>query len=391
MTKSAENAAAAQVGDATVLRFEQVARNFGSFRAVDGVSFELKRGEILTLLGPSGCGKTTTLRIAIGLERASSGRVSYEGKVVDCPGEHTFIEPEKRGMGMVFQSYAIWPHMTVFENVAYPLRFRRVDKAEVARKVRATLELVGLQGLDARRGTQLSGGQQQRVAVARALIADPGVLLMDEPFSNLDAKLREQMRVDLKRLQRRLNISILFVTHDQSEALALSDRIAVMKDGRIEQLGTPEKLYAEPGTAAVRDFLGKCIRLPCRVLEPGPNGGLRVSVVDKQSFAVEGTNHASSSRPGDKCLVAVRPESLRVEPADGSTGDGSANQLLATIRTLLFMGESHEADIEFPGGHMALVSLAPTRTWREGEAVRISLPSAKLQLWDRDPVADAGH
>jgi len=363
----------------------------GRVDALKGIDLEVGEGEFCVLLGPSGCGKTTTLRCVAGLERPDSGEIEIGGRLVNSPGQRVYVPTEKREIGMVFQSYAIWPHMTVFENVAYPLRFRRVDKAEVARKVRATLELVGLQGLDARRGTQLSGGQQQRVAVARALIADPGVLLMDEPFSNLDAKLREQMRVDLKRLQRRLNISILFVTHDQSEALALSDRIAVMKDGRIEQLGTPEKLYAEPGTAAVRDFLGKCIRLPCRVLEPGPNGGLRVSVVDKQSFAVEGTNHASSSRPGDKCLVAVRPESLRVEPADGSTGDGSANQLLATIRTLLFMGESHEADIEFPGGHMALVSLAPTRTWREGEAVRISLPSAKLQLWDRDPVADAGH
>jgi ABC-type Fe3+/spermidine/putrescine transport system ATPase subunit len=376
-------------GDA-VLRFERVERRFGAVTAVDGVSFELQRGEILTLLGPSGCGKTTTLRMAIGLERASGGRISYEGKVVDCPAEHAFVEPEKRGMGMVFQSYAIWPHMSVFENVAYPLRYRRAGKAEVARRVRDTLDLVGLHGLEDRRGTQLSGGQQQRVAVARALIADPGVLLMDEPFSNLDAKLREQMRAELKRLQRRLGISILFVTHDQSEALALSDRIAVMKDGRIEQLDTPEKLYADPGTAAVRDFLGRCIRLPCRVVESAPGGAVRVSVVDGQSFAVEGRNHASSSRPGDKCLVAVRPESLRVEAAADSAGNGAGNQLTATIRTLLFMGESHEADIEFPGGHMALVSLAPTRTWREGETVRVSLPSAKLHLWDRDPAADAG-
>jgi ABC-type Fe3+/spermidine/putrescine transport system ATPase subunit len=373
----------------TILKFENVSRSFGGVRAVDGVSFELQRGEVLTLLGPSGCGKTTTLRMAIGLERASGGRVSYEGRVVDCPEEHAFVEPEKRGMGMVFQSYAIWPHMSVFENVAYPLRYRRVAKEAIAKKVNAMLDMVGLHGLEQRRGTQLSGGQQQRVAVARALIADPGVLLMDEPFSNLDAKLREQMRVDLKRLQRRLNISVLFVTHDQTEALALSDRIAVMKDGRIEQMGSPADLYAEPGTPAVRDFLGKCIRLPCRVIDSGGNGGVRVSVVDGQSFAVEGTNRASSSRPGDKCLVAVRPESLRVEPMDasgqaGAPGSDSANQLTATIKTLLFMGECHEADIEFPGGHMALVSLAPTRTWREGEAVRISLPPAKLQLWDRD-------
>ena len=387
----------------TILKFENVSRSFGGVRAVDGVSFELKRGEVLTLLGPSGCGKTTTLRMAIGLERASGGRVSYEGKLVDCPEEHAFVEPEKRGMGMVFQSYAIWPHMSVFENVAYPLRYRRVARDEVRSKVSATLDLVGLHGLEERRGTQLSGGQQQRVAVARALIADPGVLLMDEPFSNLDAKLREQMRVELKRLQRRLNISILFVTHDQTEALALSDRIAVMKDGRIEQIGTPTALYAEPGTPAVRDFLGKCIRLPCRVVEPGAHGGLRVSVVDGQSFAVEGVNRATRCGPGDQCLVAVRPESLRVEgneapsnqarsneaPSDETIGNAPSNQLIATIKTLLFMGECHEADIEFPGGHMALVSLPPTRNWREGETVRISMPPEKLQLWDRD--TDAGR
>ncbi|MFM9968417.1 MAG: ABC transporter ATP-binding protein [Burkholderiales bacterium] len=379
----------------TILQFNNVSRDFGGVRAVNGVSFELKRGEVLTLLGPSGCGKTTTLRMAIGLERASSGRVSYEGKTVDCPEERAFVEPEKRGMGMVFQSYAIWPHMSVYENVAYPLRYRRVSKDEIAQKVTSTLDMVGLHGLEQRRGTQLSGGQQQRVAVARALIADPGVLLMDEPFSNLDAKLREQMRIDLKRLQRRLNISVLFVTHDQTEALALSDRIAVMKDGHIEQMGSPAELYAEPGTPAVRDFLGKCIRLPCRVVEPGANGGIRVSLIDGQSFAVEGANQTSSCAPGDKCLVAVRPESLRVEAVEGADKgsglDNSTNQLTATIKTLLFMGECHEADIEFPGGHMALVSLAPTRVWREGEAVRIHLPPAKLQLWDRDPVADGGH
>jgi ABC-type Fe3+/spermidine/putrescine transport system ATPase subunit len=366
-----------------VLRYDNVSRTFGGVRAVDGVSFELRRGEILTLLGPSGCGKTTTLRIAIGLERSSTGRVSYEGRVVDAPGERTFIEPEKRGMGMVFQSYAIWPHMTVFENVAYPLRYRRVDKKEVAEKVNRTLEQVGLGGYGERRGTQLSGGQQQRVAVARALVFDPAVLLMDEPFSNLDAKLRETMRADLKRLQRRLNISILFVTHDQSEALALSDRIAVMKDGKIEQLGPPNELYAEPQTPAVRDFLGRSILMPARIERRGGGSTVDVSVADGQVLSIGGTIRTGASEKGAKCLISVRPESILVDPADAPGGSG-VNQIAAHIRTLLFMGETYEADIELPGGHMALIRLAPTRAWREGEPVRLTLPPEKLQLWDRD-------
>ena len=364
-----------------ILRFENVSRLFGNVRAVDGVSFELKRGEILTLLGPSGCGKTTTLRIAIGLERSSSGRVFYEGRTVDAPGERIFVEPEKRGMGMVFQSYAIWPHMTVFENVAYPLRYRRVNKKQTAESVMRTLELVGLAGYEQRRSPQLSGGQQQRVAVARALVSDPGVLLMDEPFSNLDAKLREQMRAELKRLQRRLNISILFVTHDQSEALALSDRIAVMKDGKIEQMGPPADLYAEPQTPAVRDFLGRSILMPARIV--ARNGeAVSVSVADGQTLHVSGTIRTGAVDADAKCLVSVRPESIGVVPADGQTSD-AANLLKAHIRTLLFMGDCYEADIELPGGHMALIRLGPTRTWREGEPVHLTLPPDKLQLWDR--------
>jgi iron(III) transport system ATP-binding protein len=364
-----------------ILTFENVSRMYGAVRAVDGVSFELKRGEILTLLGPSGCGKTTTLRMSIGLERLSGGRVSYEGNVVDSPVDRVFVEPEKRGMGMVFQSYAIWPHMSVLENVAYPLRYRKVPKAEANKRVLETLELVGLKGYENRRGTQLSGGQMQRVAVARGLIANPSVLLMDEPFSNLDARLREQMRAELKRLQRRIGISILFVTHDQSEALALSDRIAVMKDGRVEQIGPPAELYAEPGTPAVRDFLGRSILMPSRIVGAS-NGTVDVSVADGQVFSVAGPVRTSSRAVDEKCLVSVRPESIIVEPAE-TTNAAGANSLNATIRTLLFMGETYEADIELPGGHMALLRLSPAYDWREGQAVRLTLPPSKLQLWDR--------
>jgi len=369
--------------DSVVMRFEDVSRMFGNVAAVNGVSFDLRRGEILTLLGPSGCGKTTTLRMGIGLERASGGKITYNDITVDCPRERVFIEPEKRGMGMVFQSYAIWPHMTVFENVAYPLRYRRVPKAEMRTKVLETLELVGLKGYEERKGTQLSGGQQQRVAVARGLVANPDVLLMDEPFSNLDAKLREQMRSEIKRLQRKLNISILFVTHDQVEALALSDRIAVMKNGIIEQIGRPEDLYAAPGTAAVRDFLGRTILLPARVNRSDASG-MEIAVLDGQTLIASGPNHLTNAAE-PKCLIAFRPESLIVEETADNTGTVK-NQLRARIRTLLFMGESYEADVEFPGGHSALINLSPSRRWSEQQVIALTLPPEKLQLWDRSTV-----
>jgi ABC-type Fe3+/spermidine/putrescine transport system ATPase subunit len=283
--------------------------------------------------------------------------------------------------------------MSVFENVAYPLRYRRVNKAEVKERVLSTLDLVGLKGYEDRRGTQLSGGQMQRVAVARGLIANPSVLLMDEPFSNLDARLREQMRAELKRLQRRIGISILFVTHDQSEALALSDRIAVMKDGQVEQIGPPSQLYAEPGTPAVRDFLGRSILMPARIVGQGNGSGgatVDVSVADGQVFSVAGPIRTTSRALDEKCLVSVRPESIIVEPAETTTLAG-VNSLNATIRTLLFMGETSEADIELPGGHMALLRLSPAYDWREGQAVRLTLPPNKLQLWDRSATDSHGE
>ncbi len=254
------SARATRADEVPPLTFTDVSRRFGSLTAVDGVTFALLRGEILTLLGPSGCGKTTTLRMAIGLERASSGKIVYGRRVVDCRDERIFVPPERRDMGMVFQSYAIWPHLNVFENVAFPLRSKRARNADVERAVAETLSLVGLPDMAKRASTALSGGQQQRVAVARGLVGRPDVLLMDEPFSNLDAKLRDQVRAELKALQRRLGISTLFVTHDQSEALALSDRIAVMRDGRIEQIGDPVEIYTATGDGIRQGF--------CRSVDP---------------------------------------------------------------------------------------------------------------------------
>jgi len=259
----------------TVLTLDRVSKRFSEAAAVDSVSPSIRRGEVFTLLGPSGCGKTTTLRLVAGLEQPDAGEITLRDRVVASAARRHFVAPNQRNLGMVFQSYAVWPHMTVFENVAYPLQLRGLSKAAVREKVARVLDLVGLAGTESRPGTLLSGGQMQRLALCRALVYEPDLLLLDEPFSNLDAKLREQMRVEVKLLQRRLGITVLFVTHDQVEALSLSDRLAVMHRGRVEQVGSPRALYERPASAFVRDFLGQTVVLGGRVAAPasGPGAG----------------------------------------------------------------------------------------------------------------------
>src|SRR5881409_2980021 len=226
-------------------------KTFGTVVAVNHLSFEARAGEFLTLLGPSGCGKTTTLRLVAGLERPYRGDVYLGGRTLSAAASGLFVPPERRGMGMVFQSYAIWPHMTVFENVAFPLNVRRANRQEIKRRVEETLELVGLANFSDRPAILLSGGQQQRVSLARALVYSPSILLLDEPLSNLDARLREQMRIELKRLKQQLGFTVLFVTHDQIEAMSLSTRLAVMSQARIEQIGPPQEVYERPQTPFV--------------------------------------------------------------------------------------------------------------------------------------------
>src|SRR3954464_9293934 len=229
---------------------------YGSVPAVRGVSFNVLPGEQLTLLGPSGCGKTTTLRAIAGLEQPSAGEIRIDGRTVYSSAQRINLRAEKRGLSMVFQSYAIWPHMTVFENVAYGLRVRKTEAAELAEKEHQALDMVQMRSFASRRAAQLSGGQQQRVALARAFVFQPSVLLFDEPLSNLDAKLRADMRIELRELQHRLGITSVYVTHDLEEALAMSDRIVVMRDGLIEQVGTPGDIYNHPRNAFVADFIG---------------------------------------------------------------------------------------------------------------------------------------
>jgi ABC-type Fe3+/spermidine/putrescine transport system ATPase subunit len=361
---------------APVLELRAVSKAYGPVNAVEELSLDVRRGEILTLLGPSGCGKTTTLRMIIGLERCDTGEIVYDGRTIDSPRGHVFQPTHKRQMGMVFQSYAIWPHMNVFENVAYPLRVRGVGGDRLTKPVQHALEQVGLGGLAQRPATQLSGGQQQRVALARSLVFEPQILLLDEPFSNLDAQLRGQMRAELKILQRRLGVTVLLVTHDQVEALSVSDRIAVMRQGHVEQLGTPQALYREPATVSVRDFVGRTMVLEGVVQELVADGTL-VRLADEVTVLCRGST-PDEPRAGDRCQIAVRPEQGHVEPA---VATGGPNCLAGRIDALLFIGDHYEATLSLDIGQVVLAHLRAVDGWHEGQRVNMTMIPEDVRVW----------
>jgi len=326
---------------------------------VDRVSARVERGEFFTFLGPSGCGKTTTLRIIAGLELPDSGRVIIDGEDV------TYLPPYKRDTAMVFQNYALWPHMTVFENIAYGLKVRKLPKEEIRRRVKEVLELVRLEGLESRYPTQLSGGQQQRVALARALVVQPKVLLLDEPLSNLDAKLRVEMREELKRLQRKLRITTIYVTHDQDEAMALSDRIAVMNLGRVVEVGKPDELYRRPRSFFVATFIGRSNVLKCRAMEVrGEEIILECSGVRLVATAADTSTRLS---PGDMVYAVFRPHSARLDPLPGG-----ANELSGTVSLVSYAGEHLEVRLESPVGKL-LVYLPPDFRVSVGDVVKFYL------------------
>ena len=377
-------AAPAPDGGETVLALDGVSKLFGTAAAVDRTSLEIKRGEIFTLLGPSGCGKTTTLRLVAGLEQPDAGEITLRGRLVASAPRRLFVPPDKRNLGMVFQSYAIWPHMTVFDNVAYPLSLRRMNRGAIRDKVGRVLALVGLEGLETRAATLLSGGQMQRLALCRALVYEPDLLLLDEPFSNLDAKLREQMRVEVKLLQRRLGITVLFVTHDQVEALSLSDRIAVMQRGRIEQVGPPRQLYERPASAFVRDFLGQTVLLRGRV-GPARAGTPPAAVTVEMNGALAG--HCLAGQPaqgatfalGAAASVAIRPEDIGVLTDGRAYPD--AHALPGVIDTLLFVGDRYEARVTLGGEHSILLLLPRAPEWREGQCLQLAFPPDLVSVW----------
>jgi putative spermidine/putrescine transport system ATP-binding protein len=302
------------------LELQNLHRDFGSVKALDGIEIELGEGEFLSLLGPSGCGKTTALRLVAGFDRPDAGRIVVDGKDI------TNISPNKRDMGMVFQAYSLFPNMNARQNVEYGLRIRRKDKLDRRKRVADLLELVGLGHAADRYPHQLSGGMQQRVALARALAIEPRVLLLDEPLSALDAKVRVQLREEIRRIQLELGITTLYVTHDQEEALSVSDHVAVMYGGRIEQMGSPAEMYSAPATPFVAEFIGTMNRLEGTVVEGGvEHGGITLQV------------EAARGRPrGQRVLVLVRPETVEVERVDG--GSAAANTLVGDVVTQTFLG-----------------------------------------------------
>ena len=314
--------------------------------AVDGVSFEVPAGQMYTLLGPSGCGKTTTLRSIAGLERPDRGEIVVSGRVLFSSNEGINLRANERGLGMVFQSYAIWPHMNVFRNVAFPLQVlpqrSRPGKKEIAQRVGEVLGVVRLDHLADREATDLSGGQQQRLALARALVMRPPLLLLDEPLSNLDAKLREEMRFELKRLQRTLGITAVYVTHDQVEALAMSNRVAVMRDGRIEQIGKPRDVYERPTSRFVADFIGSSNFIDGTIADGGPAEGYRVATTRGE---LRGRSEATIPR-GSAVVLCIRPEHVGLR--EGTAEPSHPHAWTGTVQARAFLGESvdHVVDVD---------------------------------------------
>jgi spermidine/putrescine transport system ATP-binding protein len=349
-------------GDSVVV-LDQVVKHFGSMVAVDRLSLEIRRGEFFSMLGPSGCGKTTTLRMIGGFETPSEGMVRIDGQDV------TDIPAYKRNVNTVFQSYGLFPHLSVYDNVAFGLRRRKVEGKEVERRVNEALELVNLAGYGKRRRSQLSGGQQQRVALARALVNRPQVLLLDEPLGALDLKLRKQMQLELKRIQKEVGITFVFVTHDQEEAMTISDRIAVMNKGHIEQLGAPEEVYERPATLFVAEFLGASNLLDGTYRGPQDGWGL----VELASGASVRIPAGVDRRAGDRLQIGVRPEKIQILP--GATGaTASQNTVAATLRSAVFAGVSFQYFFEtMEGREMSAFD-------RNGSGVAVARPGEAVRL-----------
>ena len=347
------------------IEVEDLHIRYGSVVAVRGVSFAVRPGEQLTLLGPSGCGKTTTLRALAGLERPSAGTIRVGGQVVYSSAQHIDIPAEKRGLSMVFQSYAIWPHMTVFDNVAYGLRVRKRPKAEIKARGGEALDLVQMGAYAQRRASQLSGGQQQRVALARACAFSPLVLLFDEPLSNLDAKLRADMRIELRELQHRLGVTSVYVTHDLEEALAMSDRIVVMRDGVIEQAGTPTEIYARPRNAFVADFVGSSNLVHGKLRPDLAHDGL-IALETPSGEIVHGD--PCGRAPGTEPIFSIRTVHLAFS---AERPEGTVNVWPVRVRRCVFQGDFTQTHVAW-GDRELVIRSAALLPIAEGQSAWIS-------------------
>ncbi|HEY6200704.1 MAG TPA: ABC transporter ATP-binding protein [Candidatus Binatia bacterium] len=353
-----------------MVRIQNLEKFFGEDRervhVLKGVSLDIPEGSLYTFLGPSGCGKTTTLRCVAGLERPDIGSISIGGKTVFSAAERVYVPTNRRPIGMVFQSYAIWPHMTVFENVAYPLTIHRINKADIKKRVADVLKIVGLQGLEDRPAPKLSGGQQQRVAFARALVNEPKVMLLDEPLSNLDAKLREQMRFEIKALQRRVNITTIYVTHDQGEALAISDQIAVMHAGKLIEVGNPHQLYSRPKRRFTATFLGLTNLIPGKVVELGGDSKPGRLETSKGIFNFI---PAAGLTAGSAAVLSIRPEHIEVMKQKPQV---SENVLEGSVKEAIFMGDAYHCQIAV-GDSVLRVHTHPFLTMNPGDKVYLHL------------------
>lgn len=339
---------------------EEVIKKYGDFKAVDGVSLDIKEGELFTLLGPSGCGKTTLLRMIAGFNTIEEGIIYFGEKPINQVPAH------KRDIGMVFQSYAIFPHMTVAENVAYGLKAKKVAKQEIEQRVQKALKLVQIEGLKDRKPSQLSGGQQQRVALARAIVIEPGILLMDEPLSNLDAKLRIQMRSIIRKLQKELGITTIYVTHDQEEALAISDKIAVMDKGKIIQIGTPEDIYKKPKTTFVAGFIGTSNFIECDIQE-------KVYITENYALDVK----LKTSHIKGKTQLSIRPGQIKIAK------EGVEGKIVFST----FLGDYIEYEIMLETGQMIEVNQSTyesDKVYQEGEQVRLSFDPNCVRVYHPD-------
>jgi iron(III) transport system ATP-binding protein len=350
------------------IRLVNVGKRYGAVVALRDITVTVKNGELLALLGPSGCGKPTTLQILAGFLVPDSGEVWADDRLMSSP--QGVVPPEHRRMSLVFQSYALWPHMTVLQNVAFGLEMRRLSRDEIRRQVRWILDVVNLSGLERRYPHEISGGQQQRVALARALIVQPDTLLFDEPLSNLDANLREQMRFEVRRIHRDTGITMIYVTHDQAEAMVIADRIAVMNAGRIDQIGTPREIYEYPQSRFVASFIGQTNCLTGQLAEPGivRCGDLRLRAADDGQF-----------RPGDQVVLCIRPHAVRV--CRGSVdAAGSGNTLAGRLVQQAYLGDLQDLRIELRG-HQQIRALTPSsQSYDVGEEILVDLPVEACRL-----------
>ncbi|GEN32691.1 polyamine ABC transporter ATP-binding protein [Aneurinibacillus danicus] len=356
------------------VEIKNVVKRFGSNTVLNGINLEIKQGELLTLLGPSGCGKTTTLNLIAGFLEADEGDVYIKGKNV------THIPPYKRDLGMVFQTYSLFPHMTVYENLDFGLRLRKVPKPKKQNRIARALDLVKMSGLEHRYPRELSGGQRQRVAIARALVVEPELLLLDEPLSNLDAKLRHELRAEIKRLQKEIGVTTIFVTHDQEEALSMSDRVVVMNGGKIEQISSPTTIYNHPETEFVFQFIGKSNCFHGTVAEIN-NRKISVQLEDGWVTFVDADNIMGSERtcrPGDEVKLYIRPEKLSLASAEQSGHLEHFHK--ATITQMNYLGASWEIDATLLGKSVQILTPMYDASWQIGKEVMIGWNPSDIML-----------